>query len=546
MTQDAHPATFPADKHRGDRALDRYTWTPLHYLNLYRLALAGLFVSLAGLGIGPELLGKLDPGLFLATSAIYLAAGLVNVVTIALRFPAFSIQVYSQILVDFVAITVLMHTSGGIGSGLGMLLVVAIAGGSLLTVGRTAIALAAAASLFVLLEEIYAQLEQVFPTTHYTQAGLLGVTFFTTAMLAHVLARRVRESEELAARRGTDLAFMEQLAAYVIERMQTGIMILGEAGVVKLANDSARHLLGLHAAPTDAIELPPALRAQFTAWIDDPGHDTMTFRAPATGADLLPRFARISTDPAGDVLVFLEDTAATAQQAQQLKLASLGRLTASIAHEIRNPLGAISHAGQLLAESPGIASADQRLTEIIRDHSKRMNTIIENILRLSRRGQAHPEEFELKPWLVEFHSEFTRSHQIEPGQIRLTVRPADLCVRIDRSQLHQILLNLCENGFTHSQPANHTPRLTLEGGFLNDSNIPYLAVIDNGHGIAPDTAEHMFEPFFTTQSSGTGLGLYIARELCEANQARLSYAPADSGGSCFSITFADPRRRQVA
>ncbi|KAF0190764.1 MAG: two-component system NtrC family sensor histidine kinase PilS [Gammaproteobacteria bacterium] len=546
MSKDVHPAPLPIEERHSDRALDRHTWTPLRYLNLYRLALGGLFVLLAGMDIGPRLLGQQDPNLFITTSVIYLAAGFVNVVTIYLRVPTFSIQVYSQILVDFVVITLLMHASGGITSGLGMLFVVAIAGGSLLTVGRTAMAFAASASLFVLLEEIYAQLEQLFPTTHYTQAGLLGVTFFATATLAHLLAKRVRESEELAARRGTDLAFMEQLAEYVIERMQTGIMILDGTGVVKLANDSARHLLGLQQAVTDNIALPEALLTQLAGWLDHPAHESRTFRALLTGADLLPRFARISAHPSGDILVFLEDTAATAQQAQQMKLASLGRLTASIAHEIRNPLGAISHAGQLLAESPGIGSADQRLTEIIRDQSKRMNTIIENILRLSRRGQAHPEEFELKPWLVDFLSEFTRSRQIDPKLIRLNIHPADIRVRIDRTQLHQILLNLCENGFTHSQPIDDAPRLTLEGGFLSDSNNPFLAVIDNGQGIAPDIVEHMFEPFFTTRSSGTGLGLYIARELCEANQARLSYAAAKSGGSCFRVTFADPRRRQVA
>jgi two-component system sensor histidine kinase PilS (NtrC family) len=546
MTRDVHPDLHPIDAYRRDRSLDRYTWTPLKYLNLYRIALAGLFVALAGLDIGPKLLGKQDPDLFMVTSAIYLIVGLANVVTIYLRAPAFPIQVYSQILVDFIAITILMHTSGGISSGLGMLLVVAIAGGALLTVGRTALALAAAATLFVLLEEIYAQLEQLFDTTHYTQAGLLGVTFFATAMLAHVLALRVRESEELAARRGTDLAFMEQLAEYVIERMQTGIMILDGAGVVKLANDSARHLLGLHAVNTEHAELPLELKTQFTAWLASADYESTMFRAPSTGADLLPRFARISAHSSGDVLVFLEDTAATAQQAQQLKLASLGRLTASIAHEIRNPLGAISHAGQLLAESPGIASGDQRLTEIIRDQSKRMNTIIENILRLSRRGHTHPEEFELKPWLADFLSEFTRSHQIEPKMIQLRFQPADMRVRIDRTQLHQILLNLCENGLTHSRPTDDAPRLILEGGYLSDSNNPFLAVTDNGHGIAADIVEHMFEPFFTTESSGTGLGLYIARELCEANQARLNYTVAKGGGSCFRITFADPRRRQVA
>lgn len=529
----------------GEHTPERHTWTPLYYLNLYRVVLAASFTLLVLAGIGPQIFGKYDPHLFVTTSIVYLAAGLAGAITIYLRTPAFTIQVYTQVLIDFIAITLLMHASGGIGSGLGMLFVVAIAGGSLLTVGRTAIAFAAAASLFVLLGELYAQLERISETTYYTQAGMLGVTFFATAILAHLLARRIRESEELAARRGTDLAVMEQLAEYVIERMQTGILILDRDGHIKLANDSARHLLGIQSADAEGA-LPAELLMQLADWVGDRDYESRAFRAPVTGADLLPRFASLGARRSGEVLVFLEDTAATVQQAQQMKLASLGRLTASIAHEIRNPLGAISHAGQLLAESPLIESGDQRLTQIIRDQSQRMNTIIENVLRLSRRGQAHPEEFELKSWLTEFRNEFTRSHQLEPHTIRLAVQPRDIRVRIDRTQLHQILWNLCENGLKHSRPTAASSGLTLEAGLLSDSRNPYLSVIDNGVGIAPEIMEHMFEPFFTTEPGGTGLGLYIARELCEANQARLSYSRVDGGGSCFRIAFADPRRRQVA
>ena len=234
-----------------------------------------------------------------------------------------------------------------------------------------------------------------------------------------------------------------------------------------------------------------------------------------------------------------------AQQAQQLKLASLGRLTASIAHEIRNPLGAISHAGQLLAESQRLDAGDSRLTEIIKEHSQRVNTIIENILQLSRREHVHAKEFQLKPWLDEFLYDFCSSEHVSNRQISLDISPEDTEIRMDPSQLHQIMWNLFSNGIRHGGTKG-LPTLVIKGGVTQESHIPFLDIIDSGPGIDPETAQHIFDPFFTTEPHGTGLGLYIARELCECNQARLNYIQRQEGGGCFRITFADPRRRQVA
>ncbi|MCC6207964.1 MAG: HAMP domain-containing histidine kinase, partial [Gammaproteobacteria bacterium] len=215
---------------------------------------------------------------------------------------------------------------------------------------------------------------------------------------------------------------------------------------------------------------------------------------------------------------------------------------ASIAHEVRNPLGAISHASQLLAESPHLDPGDSRLTEIIQDHSARVNAIIENIMQLSRRGRAHPEELMLKPWLNQFINEFTSGEGLAPGRVRLEVTPGDTRVQMDPGQLHQVLWNLCQNGIKHGSAGG---TLTLRAGIGADSNNPYLDVIDNGPGVDPKLQQQIFEPFFTTASDGTGMGLYIARELCASNQARLNYLANPLGGR-FRITFADPRRRQVA
>jgi len=258
----------------------------------------------------------------------------------------------------------------------------------------------------------------------------------------------------------------------------------------------------------------------------------------------MPRFAHLGNDQDSGTLIFLEDMASVAQQAQQLKLASLGRLTASIAHEIRNPLGAISHAGQLLAESTHLDKGEMRLTEIIQEHSRRVNTIIENIMQLNRRDRSNPEEIDLNQWLASFVDDFCLNEDVLVSQIDYSLTDDINIIRFDESQLQQILLNLCQNGLRHGDKSN-LPHIRLQGGISRKSSAPYLEVIDNGKGIDPAIAEHIFEPFFTTAASGSGLGLYISRELCESNQAHLNYIPGSDSGSCFRITFADPRRRQV-
>lgn len=521
-------------------------WRLLNLLNTYRIAIATLFVGLPWLGVDQRILGNDAPVLFSTTGLAYLTFGIGSILATRRRWPAFKVQVYIQVMVDILAITLIMHASGGVGSGLGMLLLIAIAGGSILMPGRTAILFAATATLAILAEQVYAQMTLIPAVPNYPQAGLLGATFFTTAALTHTLARRSRESEKLAAQRGVDLANMQQLTEYIIQRMQTGVLVIDAQENVRLINESARHLLGIPGAirTGDIKQISPDLARQLHAWLHSLAEESHAFRSAATAATLLPRFARMGAASSSGTLVFLEDTAALAQQAQQMKLASLGRLTASIAHEIRNPLGAISHAGQLLAESPALDKNDLRLTRIISEQSQRVNTIVENVLQLSRRDRSRPQDFALQPWLERFADEFSRSENIAMESICLDIHPVDMEVRIDPSQLHQILWNLCENALRHN--AGNVARIELLGRLSQESRVPYIDVIDNGAGITTEIAEHIFEPFFTTSAKGSGLGLYISRELCECNQARLNYRPAQSGGSIFRITFADPRRKQVA
>ena len=263
---------------------------------------------------------------------------------------------------------------------------------------------------------------------------------------------------------------------------------------------------------------------------------------PRNGFELQVNFTALTPSQHSEILVFLEDNRQLTQRAQQIKLASLGRLTASIAHEIRNPLSAISHAAQLLDESSELDSADRRLTEIIQDHSKRMDQIIENVLQLSRRKNAKPERINFQEWLKQYVEDYQNTTG-EKVNITLSCSEEPSTINIDPSQLSQVLTNLIDNGLRYSKLNTGEASLELHFDLDPTNNLPYLDIIDHGKGIDEKNIQHLFEPFFTTETDGTGLGLFISRELCEANQARLHYLRNGKEQSCFRISFSHPDRR---
>jgi two-component system sensor histidine kinase PilS (NtrC family) len=266
-----------------------------------------------------------------------------------------------------------------------------------------------------------------------------------------------------------------------------------------------------------------------------------TFVSADGGRVIRAHFAPLGGASPTPVIVFLEDTSLLAERVQQSKLAALGRLSASIAHEIRNPVGAMSHAGQLLGESANISAEDRRLTEIIRNNADRVSGIINNVLRLSKREETHVERLLLQAWSAEFHEEFCETMQLPPERVRVSGLAAGIEVRADPSQLRQIVWNLCENALKHGAQRNPDEVVELRYGRMNPTARPFLEIADRGPGVAAEHAERIFEPFFSG-GRGTGLGLFLARELAQTNGATLLYEARPGGGSIFRLVFADPRR----
>ncbi len=518
------------------------SWRALQYFNLYRFLIASLFMTLIWVGHLPEPLGSYNRLLFSVTCHLYLILSVIIAFVIRMQTPGYNLQIAMHVMIDIVAISLMMYASNGLSSGFGILLVVAVVGGSILRAGRIAILFAAIATLIVLSQELYLQFFRYSPPPNYTHAGFLGITFFMTAYLGQVLAAKVQKSEALAEQRAVDLENLGLLNEYIVQRMQSGLVVLDDKYKIRLLNEAARYLLGLGEKhyQQKLEKSAPELFKCLNDWQQTEGQRTVIFRPAKGDVDVRASFTRLNPESEFGVLIFLEDVAQMLQHAQNLKVASLGRLSASIAHEVRNPLGAISHASQLLSESKSLEKEDERLLNIITDHANRVNRIIENMMRISRREAAVPENIEIGEWMTDFIAEFSNQKQLDENDIHIGTT-LDTVVLMDVSQLYQVIWNLSENALRYSQ---RQPLVEYQWGVREGTGKPYLDIIDYGPGMSEDIASQLFEPFFTTDVDGSGLGLYISRELCEANQAQLVLNKNTSKGCCFRIHFAHGERQQ--
>ena len=520
----------------------------LNTLNAFRLLISAALLVLFATGDELRPFGDTKPTLFAATAAAYLVFAILSAVSLRMRWVPEQVLGFTQLLVDIVAITLLMYASGGISSGLGGLLVVFIGAGSLVLPLHFSAALAAIATFAILGEQLYTQLASLDVTPNYPAAGVLSGIILAASLAVQPLARRIAASEELARQVGVDLKNLSELNQYIVQHLRESIIVADVDDSVRLINSSATRLLGSGEVSTGMplASLFDPLAEHIQAWRNDhqmSSHPEFTLPIEGNNVRITAHLAPLGVDGQrdGPILIFLEDVSLMNARVQQSKLASLGRLSASIAHEIRNPVGAMSHAAQLLGESERLSDDDKRLTEIIQTHSGRVSHIIDNVLQLSRRESSRPERLALKHWLTEFAQEFTDTLELQEGEFTIGEIPDELEVRMDKGHLHQVLWNLCDNAVKYASETGGI-LVDVQGGRIQGQGRPYIEVRDCGLGIDDTMADKIFEPFFTARSGGTGLGLYISRELCELNRATLVHLDRPDGGSIFRIVFADPER----
>jgi two-component system sensor histidine kinase PilS (NtrC family) len=521
-------------------------WRVIGLVNLYRLLIPPVLYVL-NLSFGAESpIGGTHPELFLWACVVYFATGIAIVIGGRRLLPNLRATTFVHAMVDAVAISLLLFASGGVSSGLGVLFVVPVGAMALLADSRDAFLLAALATLALLGQQVASYYTGGAEMYGFFSAGIFGGIVFLVALLAWPLATRLRDTEATVRRQQVDLANMAQLSQYIVQNLRESIVVVDHENRIRLINETAALMLGDRGAYPGALlgEASPQLLYLLETWRQrtaNPAAPSQTFIGADGGHVIQPHFASLGGSDPAPVIVFLEDTELLASKIQQSKLAGLGRLSASIAHEIRNPVGAMSHAAQLLAESPSLSAEDKRLTEIVRSNGERVRGIIENVMSMARRENSRPERLILGHWLQGFREEFSATMQIKPERLAISSLLSDIEVQVDPSQLRQIVWNLCENAVKYGATAD-SDTIELRIGRMASTARPFLEVADRGPGIPVQHREKIFEPFFTGSEKGTGLGLFLARELAQTNGATLLYEPRTSGGSLFRIVFRDPER----
>ena len=516
----------------------------------YRFALSLVLLVIFYSGAASQVFGTHNPQLHLFTSIAYTV---VTTLTLAYLFIGQknnnSLLFFTYFFLDLIALTFLIHSSGGPSSGLGLLMLITVAASSLVFTNQLALLTAALATILLLTEELISAYVLNDNSRAIFPAGLLGFVLFLTAVLFRLLNQRLRSSEQIAQRESDQAAHLQDLNEMIIQRMLTGIVVVNSAGKIELINNAAIEMLG--AGKSDitlgsgtSLRASSALHKGYEAWLNQPWQKLPAFKVSESSTEIQAKFANLERSEDKSTIIFLEDTRIAAQNAQRLKLASLGRLTGSIAHEIRNPLGAISHAAQLLAEEQDQQSSSKRLSEIIIKHTQRLNQVIENVSQLSRRKAPDAQNLHFERWLNSFIEDYQNSCSSE-CTIEVDIDDPATIIVFDTSQLHQVLTNLFENAHRHGLEYSSQAWAKCICHIDPLTQRPCLDLYDRGEGIGEDVVGQIFEPFYTTSHTGSGLGLYLARELCEINFATLDYQVAQNDKpGFFRIGFAHPEQAQ--
>jgi two-component system sensor histidine kinase PilS (NtrC family) len=536
-------------------APDAVTRRELYFFDLYRIFEAVLLVGFCFSPLAERMIELVTPMTAQVAALAYLL-GAVGLFAQGRRVRGDRRRlVYLGLLLDLLAAAVALNAINGLDSGIAALVLVTVSCAALLLPPRGAygVALVAAATVLAAFG-----LQSGSTTGYWTEGALFGASYLAVTALLQLLRRQVTETERLVQQQESDLANLTQLNDLIIRRMRTGVIVVDAGNQIHQVNEAAWHLMG-NPSPQrrDLGDVAPEVSRRLYHWRTFGKADAAPVALADGMSEVIPRFVRLGAGNEDNVIVFLDDISLLSRQAEQMTLSSLGRLSASIAHEIRNPLAAISYSAQLLGESEAIGEADQRLVDIVRAQCQRVNSIVENILQLSRRERSRPEQIDLCGWALGFVEEYRSTQPQEQDEVRAVTPPRSVQALVDPGQLQQVVWNLVQNARRYGRLPGEPARVAVIARRLSEGGPPVVEVVDRGPGIPRKVADQIFDPFYTTNEHGTGLGLYIARQLCEANQGTLEYVPVAGGGSCFRITLpaatpggrpvvAEPRQRGPA
>jgi len=519
----------------------------LKFYSSYRLFLSALLLWLGHLDSSPIYFDDSDSDLFSTTAAAYLIASLLNLPLFQLlRWRPSETLLFAMLLVDVVAINLMLYSSGGLAGSMGYLLMVTVAASGTFLKTRLALSIAAIASFIPVSIAMSEFLFSDGGQTEVVRSGVFGILLFATAVIFIYLSKRLTLVQALAESESRAATRLQHINDLVFNKMLTGIIVFDSDFCIEQLNERASLLLGPSdsqklLARHDSLDQVPELLTYYHDWKANPQRQLPTFLCRNSDIPLQISFSEIHSNSVVDTILFIEDARTLSQHAQQLKNSSLGALTSSIAHEIRNPLGAISHAAQLLQESQ-LDQADQQLVDVVLRHSSRMDNLVQDILQLSRQQAPQISVTNIFANCMLSKTQVQESNLFNNPQIEIDASAQSVNAPFDSSQLQQVLVNLISNALRHSEKKTGQPWVAIRFDYQTDMNLAMLKIYDRGEGVSDANKNKIFEPFFTTEKQGLGLGLYIARELCEINFATLSYVYKSSSEGYFKIVFSDPAK----
>ncbi|MFY0640206.1 MAG: hypothetical protein JXR16_04100 [Bermanella sp.] len=508
----------------------------LKYFSVYSAVITGVLMGLFFSDIDLDFLGVLNPKLYPMVLSFH------AVMTIVFMVLAFSVgqahydHLIAFFLIDITLVAGLIYSSGS-GTTLSYLMIINIAVGNALVSGEKGFLLSAWAT--ICLGFIEYQFQQAGHDYNYLNAGTLGFIFFISALIIQALVKRLHLSVDINRVQADSLLSMEQLTKLVLKRLDTGVVVIDDHNNIIFQNTAAQRLLGY---PGPIRALPDKLQASLNEYLKFPKYKPSTFKAGPTTAKVQPMFAPLMPGTDRGTVIFIEDTNVVYQQAQRLKQVSLGKLAAGIVREIKEPMNSIYLIAKDTAKSL-VASGDQDRHVKIKEHSKHIERIINNVQNLSNSKATEYQKVSLGNWIVATMRKLEHT-TLKNVQIQLKVSRTASNIYVDPSQIEQALTNLLENAaYFSKQKSPDFARVTILVGHNKVSKQAIIEIQDNGYGVALDDLDHIFEPFYTSESSKSGLGLYLAKQFCEMNMARLDYVAAQQGAR-FRITFATAEQVQ--
>ncbi len=492
---------------------------------LYRIGIAIIFWVLffTDTGIGSD-----RPLFFKGATLIYSAINILVLFFISVKkWKPNTFYLLLIIASDLFFIQYISEISGDFASDFSAIIVVSVAAGTIFLSKKYFLLVPAFSSILLLIFSIKNIIYDNSGLSSIVSTGWLGIILFTASAFINYLSQRVKASEAEISEKTEHAEYLQALNLEIIQRMQTGILITIKNGQIITMNNSAKNLLNINAGEnTYSLEdISSEAMNQHQIIFSEKNKDAIkktSLDIEHEGKKIRLTWSKLSENIHSEALIFLEDLSKIAQEAQQLKLSSLGKLAASIAHEIRNPIGAASHAAQLLQET-ATTEEDKKLSQIIVDQAKRCSNIINDVMNISRGNPANIKTFELNTWLKEFIRDY---QSLNKSSIHL-ISESNVKVKFDTNHLQQILTNLLDNAirYSHMQIKTNEAYIYLH---TDGDNKVILDIIDPGKGVEKNLIPQLFEPFMTTEQQGTGLGLYMCRELCIANQASIYYIESNT------------------